>query len=212
MARRTPTMKALAACSSLALSLLAMAPQSAAAQATVPTWREITIYASDAGYPPALARRGVQGNVTVELALDDKGRKAVVAVRDSSRSAELDALALAMARRLDIPASGAHRTGLVTFKFKKDHSATIATKSCADFNVDAAWQAATFPERSLRELPVTYESVGTLIYSLHREGSARQSFPALEPILNATVAACARTPEAGMLDVMRQEALKLIEQ
>lgn len=37
MARRTPTMKALAACSSLALSLLAMAPQSAAAQATVPT-------------------------------------------------------------------------------------------------------------------------------------------------------------------------------
>jgi len=205
-------MKALAACSSLALSLLAMAPQSAAAQATVPTWREITIYASDAGYPPALARRGVQGNVTVELALDDKGRKGVITVRESSRSAELDALALAMARRLDIPASGAHRTGLVTFKFKKDHSATIATKSCADFNVDAAWQAATFPERGPRELPVSYESIGTLIYSLHREGSARQSFPGVEAVMNATVATCARTPEAGMLDVMRQEALKLIEQ
>ena len=30
--------------------------------------------------------------------------------------------------------------------------------------------------------------------------------------LDATVAACARTPEAGMLDVMRREALKLLEQ
>jgi len=211
MASRTHTMKALAAGSTLALSLLAMAPQSAAAQATVPAWREITIYATDASYPAALARRGVQGNVTVELALDDKGRKGVIAVRESSRSAELDALALAMARRLDIAASGEHRSGLVSFKFKKDHLSTIATKSCADFNVDAAWQAATFPERSLRELPVTYDSIGTLVYSLHRDGTARQSFPGVEAILNATVATCARTPEAGMLDVMRQEALKLIE-
>ena len=211
MASRTHTMKALAAGSTLALSLLAMAPQSAAAQATVPAWREITIYATDASYPAALARRGVQGNVTVELALDDKGRKGVIAVRESSRSAELDALALAIARRLDIAASGEHRSGLVSFKFKKDHLSTIATKSCADFNVDAAWQAATFPERSLRELPVTYDSIGTLVYSLHRDGTARQSFPGVEAILNATVATCARTPEAGMLDVMRQEALKLIE-
>jgi len=211
MAKRTHKMKALAAGSTLALSLLALAPQSAAAQATVPAWREITIYATDASYPAALARRGVQGNVTVELALDDKGRKGVIAVRESSRSAELDALALAMARRLDIAASGEHRSGLVSFKFKKDHLSTIATKSCADFNVDAAWQAATFPERSLRELPVTYDSIGTLVYSLHRDGTARQSFPGVEAILNATVATCARTPEAGMLDVMRQEALKLIE-
>ena len=49
MASRNHTMKALAACSTLALSLLALAPQSAAAQATVPTWREITIFATDAG-------------------------------------------------------------------------------------------------------------------------------------------------------------------
>ncbi|MGF6274092.1 TonB family protein [Massilia sp. UYP11] len=212
MARPGPTIKAVASCPVLALSLLAMAPQSAAAQATLPTWREITIHATDASYPEALARRGVQGNVTIELALDDKGRKRVAAVRESSRSAELDTLALAMARRLDVAANGAHQNGLVIFRFKKDHLSTIATKSCADFNVDAAWQAATFPERSLRELPVTYESIGTLIYSLHRDGAARQSFPPLEPILNATVAACAHTPEAGMLDVMRQEALKLIEQ
>lgn len=212
MATRTHAMKALAAGSTLALALLAMAPQSAAAQATVPTWREVTIYATDASYPAALARRGVQGNVTVELALDDKGRKGVITVRESSRSAELDALALAMARRLDVAAGGEHRNGLVIFSFKKDHSSTIATKSCADFNVDAAWQAATFPERSPRELPVSYESIGTLIYSLHREGSARQSFPGVEAVMNATVATCARTPEAGMLDVMRQEALKLIDQ
>lgn len=211
MARRTHAMKLLAAGSTLALALLAMAPQSAAAQATVPTWREITIYATDASYPAALARRGVQGNVTVELALDDKGRKGVITVRESSRSAELDALALAMARRLDVAAGNEHRNGLVIFKFKKDHLSTIATKSCADFNVDAAWQAATFPERNLRELPVTYESIGTLVYSLHREGSARQSFPGVEAVMNATVATCARTPEAGMLDVMRQEALKLID-
>lgn len=205
------TMKTLAACSTLALSLLALAPQSVAAQATLPTWREITVYAADANYPQALAQRGVQGDVTVELALDDQGRKGAALVRDSSRSAELDALALAMARRLDVVAAGGAQSGLVTIRFKKDHTTTIATKSCADFNADAAWQTATFPERSLRELPAVAESIGMLVYSLHRNGAARQAFPGVEAIVNATVAACARTPEGGMLDVMRQEALKLIE-
>lgn len=202
-------MKTLAAGSTLALALLALAPQSVAAQASLPTWREITVYASDASYPAALARRGVQGDVTVELAPDAKG---LATVRDSSRSAELDALALAMARRLDITGADGTRNGLVTIRFKKDHTTTIATKSCADFNADAAWQAATFPERGLRELPALSESIGMLVYSLHRNGSARQSFPGVEAIVQATVAACARAPEAGMLDVMRQEALKLIEQ
>ena len=210
MARQTTTMKTLAACSTLALSLLALAPQSVAAQATLPTWREVTVYASDASYPQALAARGVQGDVTVELARDDQGRAAAVLVRDSSRSAELDALALAMARRMDIAGGGA-RSGLVTIRFRKDHTTTIATKSCADFNADAAWQTATFPERNLRELPAIAESIGMLVYSLHRNGAARQAFPGVEAIVNATVAACARAPEAGMLDVMRQEALKLIE-
>jgi len=211
MARPDNMMKTLAACSTLALTLLALAPQSVAAQAALPTWREITVYASDASYPAALSQRGVQGEVTLELALDDKGRKGVVTVRDSSRSADLDALALAMARRLDVAAAGSERSGLVTIRFKKDHTTTIATKSCADFNVDAAWQAATFPERSLRDLPALYDSIGVVVYSLHREGSGPRSFPGLNEIVNATVAACARTPDAGMLDVMRQEALKLIE-
>lgn len=209
---RITRMKALATGSSLALALLALAPQSVAAQATVPTWREITIYASDASYPAALARRGVQGDVTVELAPGAKGRPGAALVRDSSRSAELDALAIAMAKRLDIAAANGAQSGLVTIRFRKDHTTTIATKSCADFNADAAWQTATFPERSLRELPALSESIGMLVYSLHRNGSARQSFPGVEAIVQATVAACARTQDAGMLDVMRQEALKLIEE
>jgi len=209
---RITRMKALATGSSLALLLLALAPQSVAAQATVPTWREITIYASDANYPAALARRGVQGDVTVELAPGAKGRPGAALVRDSSRSAELDALAIAMAKRQDIAAVNGAQSGLVTIRFRKDHTTTIATKSCADFNADAAWQTATFPERSLRELPALSESIGMLVYSLHRNGSARQSFPGVEAIVQATVAACARAQDAGMLDVMRQEALKLIEE
>ena len=95
------------------------------------------------------------------------------------------------------------------FRFRKDHLSSLATKSCADFNVDAAYQSATFPERSLRELPVFYESIGKLVYSFHREGESR-AFPPVDAILDAAVAGCARTPQAGMLDVMRQEALKLI--
>jgi TonB family protein len=212
MALPSATMKTLAACSTLALALLALAPQSVAAQATVPTWREIVVYAADAGYPQALARRGVQGQATIELSPGDQGRKISATVRESSRSAELDALAVAMAKRLDSAGAGGARSGLVSIRFKKDHSSTIATKSCADFNVDAAWQAATFPERSMREMPVVYESIGMLIYSLHRDGAARKSFPVIDSVLSATVAACARTPDAGMLDVMRQEALKLIEE
>lgn len=204
-------MKTLAAASTLALGMLALAPQSVAAQATLPTWREIVIYASDASYPAALARRGIQGAATIELALDESGRTRSATVRESSRSADLDALAMTMARQLGIVAADGARNGLVKLSFRKDNSSTIATKSCADFNVDAAWQTATFPERGLRDLPVISDSIGMLVYSLHRDGAARQAFPEVESILNATVAACARTPDAGMLDVMRQEALKLIE-
>ena len=36
-------MKTIAACSALALGVLGLAPQSVAAQATVPAWRDITI-------------------------------------------------------------------------------------------------------------------------------------------------------------------------
>jgi TonB family protein len=201
-------MKTIAACSALALGVLGLAPQSVAAQATVPAWREITIYASDASYPQALVQRGVQGMVTIELTPGTRGRQAAATVRDSSRSADLDALALGMARRLDITGADGAASGLVTYRFRKDHTATIATKTCADLNVDVAYHIATFPERSLRELPVFYESVGKLIYSFQREGASR-TFPPADTLFDATLAGCARTPQAGMLDVMRQEALKL---
>lgn len=196
---------------SAALLLLAvLATQSVAAQPALPTWRDITVYASDASYPEALARRGVQGDVTLALTLDDKGRKAAVAVRDSSRSAELDALAVAMVKRLDFSPLNGARSGLVTIAFRKDHSNALAAKTCADFNADAAYQSATFPERTVRELPVFYQSIGKLIYSFQREGEAR-TFPSSNDVLDMTVAGCARTPGAGMLDVMRQEVLKLLD-
>ena len=204
-------MKTFAACSTLALGLLGLAPHSVAAQATVPVWREIVVYASDAAYPQALAGRGVQGEATIEVTPGANGAKPVAVVRDSSRSPELDALALRMASHLNIKGTRGAGSGLVVVSFRKDHSTTIATKSCADFNADAAYQSATFPERKLRELPVVVASLGMLVYSMHRDGSAGRSFPAVESILNATVAACARTPQSGMLDVMRQEALKLID-
>ena len=202
-------MKTIAACSALALGVLGLAPQSVAAQATVPAWREITIYASDASYPQALVQRGVQGTVTIELTPGRRGREAAATVRESSRSADLDALALGMARQLDITSVDGAPSGTVTYRFRKDHTATIATKTCADLNVDVAYHIATFPERSLRELPVFYESVGKLIYSFQREGASR-TFPPADTLFEATLAGCARTPQAGMLDVMRQEALKLI--
>ena len=202
-------MKTIAACSTLALGVLGLAPQSVAAQATVPAWREITIYASDASYPQALVRRGVQGMVTIELTPGRRGRKAAATVRESSRSADLDALALGMARQLDITSVDGAPSGTVTYRFRKDHTSTIATKTCADLNVDVTYHSATFPERSLRELPVFYESVGKLIYSFQREGE-RRTFPPADTLFEATLAGCARTPQAGMLDVMRQEALKLI--
>jgi TonB family protein len=201
-------MKTIAVCSTLALGVLGLAPQSVAAQATVPAWREITIYASDASYPQALVRRGVQGMVTIELTPGTRGRQAAATVRESSRSADLDALALGMARRLDITGVDGAVSGMVTYRFRKDHTATIATKTCADLNVDVAYHIATFPERSLRELPVFYESVGKLLYSFQREGASR-TFPPADTLFDATLAGCARTPQAGMLDVMRQEALKL---
>ena len=200
-------------CVAGAAALLALlgAQLTAAAQATVPVWRELVIYPADGAYPADLARRGVQGEALVEVSLDGQGRR-VARVRSSSRSAELDTLAARIAERSDAatPVAGA-RSGLVKVLFRKDHASTVAGKTCADFNVDAAYQAATVPERDLRGMPVMLESIGKLVYTLHRDAQGK-SFPGMGPVLDATVAACARTPEAGMLDVMRREALKLLEQ
>lgn len=211
MAARETTMKLLAAAATLGMALLA--PQSVAAQPTVPAWRDLVIYAADASYPKTLAERGVQGDVTVELTLDPNGRARGATVRESSRSAELDKLAVEIARRLEIGADGSAsgpRVGLVNIRFRKDHDSTIAGKTCADFNADAAYQTATFPERSMRELPVFYEGIGKLVYGFHREGE-RRAFPSVDAVLDATVAGCARAPQSGMLDVMRQETLKLLQ-
>lgn len=132
-------------------------------------------------------------------------------MRESSRSAELDKLAVEMARRLEFGSdAGGPRVGLVNLRFRKDHASTIAAKSCADFNADAAYQMATFPERSLRELPVFYEGIGKLVYGFHRDGE-RRAFPSVDAVLDATIAGCASAPQAGMLDVMRQETLKLLQ-
>ena len=200
-------------CVAGAAALLALlgAQPTAAAQATVPVWRELVFYPADGAYPADLARRGVQGEALVEGSLDGQGRR-VARVRSSSRSAELDTLAARIAERSDAatPVAGA-RSGLVKVLFRKDHASTVAGKTCADFNVDAAYQAATFPERDVRGMPVMVESIGKLVYTLHRDAQGK-SFPGMGPVLDATVAACARTPEAGMLDVMRREALKLLEQ
>lgn len=121
----------------------------------------------EAAYPAALAERGVQGTAEVLAKLGADGAPSVVTIVSSSRSVELDELALADVRRLRFrSANGASGTSLpdivVPVEFMRDSLATLKAKTCREFNVDVAYFRSTFPELDTGRMPIINLTTGAL--------------------------------------------------
>ena len=88
---------------------------------------------------------------------------------------------------------------LVPIDFRKDSSANLADKSCADFNVDAAYFKEAFPEQPLTDMPVFDLVAGVLVFSVDANGRLALA-KNLERIKEGVIAACGETPDSNFLE------------
>lgn len=172
---------------------------------------ETVVYPDEAPYPAGLAARGVQGRAVVRVKVGAEGKASAVAIATSSRSPELDKAALALARALPYtPAKAgvAPDELLVPIRFRKDSLAELPNKTCADFNIDKAYFAATFPELETGDMEVVRMATGALLLTL----PAAQQMPYAQnssAVAAAALAACATQPHEKLFTLMQREAAKL---
>lgn len=166
----------------------------------------VTVLAGTPNYPSGAAERGVQGTTVLEAELTDGGSFTAPRVRESSGSPVLDEAASALLLRLRIAPGTAlpvpqPGTVLVPVAFRKDTLASLQSKSCADFNRDAAYFTTAFPQRSLRDMPVFDVATAALVAAVP---VARQVTLAREltDIQRGVIADCADKPQARFLELL----------
>jgi len=159
-----------------------------------------------AAYPAELASQGVQGTTDVLVAIGADGAPVAVSVHASSGSAALDELALGFVRGLRFRAPGAAAGAalpdvILPVEFLRDSVEGLQTKRCADFNVDADYFRATFPDTDPSRMPVIRMTTGMLLLTGTSRSSdamvamARQLAAAAKGI----AAACRAAPDAHYL-------------
>lgn len=166
----------------------------------------VTVLAGSPNYPPGAAEQGVQGTTLLQATLAPDGRFSAPRVHQSSGSARLDETALALLPRLRSTAGAgeagaAAATVLVPIAFRKDTLASLQTKSCADFNLDAAYFARTFPRRAVRDMPVFDLATAALAAAVPaaRQVALARELPGIQ---QAVVSGCAADPEARFLELL----------
>ncbi|MES3024062.1 MAG: energy transducer TonB [Pseudomonadota bacterium] len=168
---------------------------------------EVTVSPESAIYPPELVQAGVQGNTTITALLKPDGTTEQVSVKETSRSAKLDEIAVTIVKRLRYKAresaSATPLTILVPVEFRKDTLAGLLQKTCADLNTDLAYFTATFPERRPSELKFFKLATGALYLAqvpADKIGFAK----GLQGRYANTITGCAAQPGQKVFDVFRQ--------
>ena len=203
--------------------LLGLTSAIAAAQAPIPSptasapstgtlvkVRAISLRPSDANYyPAALSVRGVQGTTLVQAELSETGAPTAVAVFQSSRSAELDAAALAVVRAVTYkakePAAQPSQV-LVPVEFLRDSVATLGQKTCSEFTIDAQYFKTAFPEVDMKEMMVVSMAIGVLFMGRGAATDAVTYAKSLSSALPRVVEACASQREARFLEAFKRVA------
>jgi TonB family protein len=158
-------------------------------------------------YSVELAGRGVQGTVILVLDLTNDGQVQKAHVHTSSRSEELDAAAVRKSLTMTYQGNGKPPAAAsLQVVFRRDTPESLQNKSCADFNVDAAWFRSAFPERPATDMPAL--RVTSMLVALNVNHQRKRVLDALPAAQEATVDGCAKNPELRFKDVFNR-ALKL---
>jgi TonB family protein len=122
-------------------------------------------------YPAELAATGAQGTVTTRSKIDPDGRLVDAQVVVSSKSSQLDELAIGYANKLRIKApadaKGAQEA-LLQVTFSRDTTFTILKKSCAEFNTDLAFARGLDPAATASNLRGYKLAQGIVMFAKNR--------------------------------------------
>lgn len=150
-------------------------------------------------YSDAERFAGVQGNVTVRGMVQPDGTIADVAVAESSRSAVLDENALAAVRQWTFLPVEVAVPYQVEIEYRKDDLNTLATKTCADLNVDVAYFRQAFPELPVSDMPLKDVLTGLMLVMSPR-GVSLENFRRASAAYDQTVEWCATRSDEVMLE------------
>ena len=159
---------------------------------------------TDKQYPAELAAAGVQGEVLVVVPLTDEGKSNGASLGATSRSEQLDKIAVDFIKSASFQVKEAPAKGwkaiVVPVGFYKDSVTTLKSKTCADFNIDFDYQMATFPERKPAEMRIFEMLTGILYFGAGGKPAqaadvAKRAAAARQP----TIEGCRTNPENFLL-------------
>jgi TonB family protein len=185
---------------SAASAASAASPTSSPTAGRITTVDLMSLAPGERGYSPELAAQGIQGKVVLHLKLKPDGRVETATVQTSSRAEALDQLALQMVQNLRYRTRAPEPLAevLAPIEYRRDSLATLASKSCAEFLLDASYYAKTFPDQTPRSMPVINLTAGLLFLGRgtgaisDRIGWLKQ----VEAAAREIRAACERAPDA----------------
>jgi len=167
----------------------------------------IYVYPGSDYYPKSLAEAGVQGRVILFLDLSKDGHVVKASIYRSSGSSELDDTAIKKAMSMSYQGRGeSPDAASLRLEFLKDNSKSVQSKTCKDFNVDAAWFKKTFPERSVVDLP-SVAIIGNLVMLNYGSRDHDERVPVLTALSEAQCAAfegCIAAPDKLLKDVFNE--------
>lgn len=174
------------------------------------------IYPGDGFYPQDLAKKGVQGEVTLEIQLSKDGKTSVTRLIGSSKSAELDKNALNLVNTgfYKLPDNGLkYFEGLYSLNiiFLRDSVLTINKKTCADLNTDLAYFRSVAPNENIRNLAAFELMANIFTVQLMKEQGANGALTfvkSVNAINNDVVQTCARKPAALLVKTYVQASGK----
>lgn len=162
------------------------------------------LYVGDAYYPQALADRGVHGVVGLQAVPNADGSLGDVSIVATSGSLELDTRAVSYVRGLQVSASPGRPLPAkvqVAVRFTKDSAASIAGKTCADFNLDRTFFESTNPQASPASMQVFELALGAYVVANGPDPALAGRMP---KAVDAAVAACRANPSANFLQAFNQ--------
>ncbi len=161
-----------------------------------------------------LYRLGIQGQIVFDLIIGKDGRTRNVSVKTSSRSSDLDAIALGLVKSSSFaPATDREgkpisaRAAFPMFFWKDSLGNTeFLKKKCGQFLIDASWHAEHFPEEKPEKYRGWLLANGMLFMGSIRAGGLSAIGTAREipktPSYSEVVEVCISKPDKLFLDVL----------
>lgn len=160
------------------------------------------IHPGDLFYPEAQAKKGLQGEVTLEIHLSKAGKATTVKVLTSSKSAELDKNALAFVNTgyWKLPENGLkyyEGAYFLNVIFLRDSVLTINKKTCADFNTDLKYFRTIHANENTKHFGALelIANISTVQLMKNQGANGALKFvKSVEAINNDTINACNKKP------------------